>query len=127
MSKDTITAEDGKFVTEKIMPYFGISRLQIEYSPSRKTYPDIWVTKGEVPVITVTDEWKRQSPDERRKRLVHEVLHLSGLSHNANIGYTSRPETDTLSKKVYSAIMRHTGKPPKQLKLSKNLALRRRK
>lgn len=127
MTDFKIPDEDARVLTEKIMPYFGLSRIRIETSDSKKTYPDIWIrTVGGIPEITVTAEWLRQSPQERQKRLVHEVLHLTGLQHNDSIGYTSKPDTDTLSKRVYDMIMRSNGAKPKMLRLSKNLVMRRR-
>ena len=126
-TNNIIPEEDGKVLTEKIMPFFGLTHLRVDYSPSKKTFPDIWISTGDVPVITVTDEWKKQTSEERQKRLVHEILHASGLVHNKRLGYTSKPETDTLSKRIYEVVMKHKGEPPKVLKLSRNLALRRRK
>lgn len=119
--------EDAEVLTKKIMPFFGISRVKVDYDPSKSGFPDIWTDLKSVPTITVTDEWKRQTASERQKRLVHEVLHSCGLVHNKRIGYTSEPSTDTLSKRVYDVIMKQDGQQPKMLKLSKNLMLRRRK
>lgn len=67
------------------------------------TYPDIWV-KGRT--ITVTGEWARQNMRERAKRLLHELIHLTGMAHNSRIGYYSHPAKDTYTPKVMKAFRR---------------------
>jgi len=95
---------DRKFVL-KLMRTFNIRKVNIDRSDSTKTYPDIWCYPYEKPQrIVVTNEWARQVADERRKRLVHEFLHLIGYDHNEAIGYSTYPEKDTFSKKVYNSI-----------------------
>lgn len=82
--------------------------MVVRTSDSTKKWPDLWVDRSaDPPVITVTREWAAQTPAERRKRLVHELLHLVGMEHNEQIGYSTHPERDTFSMTVYHAI---TGK-----------------
>ena len=100
-----VSQSDTDFITNVLMPYFGIQQLRIKTSNSKKAYPDIWVKLGELPVITVTREWARQNTAERRKRLVHEMLHFWGMEHNETIGYSSFPDNDTYSMKVYKEII----------------------
>ena len=100
---------DRKFLTVRIMPYFGVNRLVVKDHPSKAKWPDIWMSweKG-VPVIYVTAEWKRQSKDERRKRLVHEVAHAVGVEHGRKSGglmYSTCPAKDTWSMAVYRDIL----------------------
>lgn len=101
-----LTKDDIAF-TRKAMNYFGIERVNIKWNRSLKKYPDIWLTyRNGLPMITVTREWKRQSPTERRKRIVHEFLHIAGMRHNRAIGYSTYPNQDTFSMRVYRDIMR---------------------
>jgi hypothetical protein len=75
---------------------------------SKKTFPDIWISLGKVPVITVTQEWQRQDIAERQKRLTHEIVgHLfMHLRDNIDrIGFYSRPEKDEFSKRLYNKII----------------------
>jgi len=102
--------DDAAFITDVLLPKFGVKAIRLKHSNSKSKWPDIWVELKQVPVITVTDEWMRQDKDERRKRLVHELLHVRGMSHGRVNGlmYSSRPETDTYSKAVYQSIVRTT-------------------
>jgi ssRNA-specific RNase YbeY (16S rRNA maturation enzyme) len=72
-------------------------------SDSKKVWPDIWISGD---TVTVTQEWARQNADERRKRLVHECLHLVGLNHGKIDGleYSTYPAKDKYSMKVYRRI-----------------------
>lgn len=92
----------------RAVKYFGIKNVRIAWSNLRKRYPDIWVDLSkEVPVITVTAEWLRQTADERRKRLVHEIGHIFGLEHGKMHGlvYSTYPGRDFWSKAVYKDII----------------------
>ena len=100
-----ITKEDIKFIKEVLIPFAKVDRLYIAWSRSKATWPDIWVTMNRIPKITVTQEWARQNIHERRKRLVHEGLHLRGLEHNESIGYSTFPAHDSYSKKVYRRLI----------------------
>lgn len=88
---------------QSLLPRFGIPKLKVKTSESKAKWPDIWVTTGKLPVITVTSEWARQDVDERRARLLHEILHLIGLQHG-RIGrweYSTYPDKDSYSREVY--------------------------
>ena len=102
----SISREDVDFIQNVLMPLAGVNRLYIAYSNSRKKWPDIWVEKGRIPKITVTQEWARQGKHERRKRLVHEFLHLKGLGHDEKIGYSTYPSRDSYSMRVYREVIR---------------------
>lgn len=99
-----MSKSDIEFIEQKLLPYIGRDNVRIAYSASKKRWPDIWVEKYRVPVITITDEWKRQPYHERRKRLVHEGLHLRGMEHNEQIGYFTKPARDIFSKAVYEIL-----------------------
>lgn len=82
-----------------VIPALGIkvSVKIIEDHDYQGKYPDIW-TKGYT--ITITNEWARQSPTERKKRLLHEMIHIAGFPHMPKVGFYSRPERDTFTAKV---------------------------
>lgn len=91
---------------QRALKYFSIRSVRIENSSSTATYPDIWVDLStSPPTITVTQEWARQSINERMKRIVHELLHIRGFEHNARIGYVTYPDKDTFSVKVFKDIV----------------------
>ena len=98
-----LTASDARWVEERLLPYLGVESIQITQDKDYdKTYPDIWVQGG---VITITREWARQGLHERRKRLLHEGLHLAkGFGHGAReraMGFFSQPAKDSYTKKLY--------------------------
>ncbi len=99
-----IPDSDVRFIKKVLMPFAGVQKLFLAYSPSRARWPDIWVEPNGVPKITVTQEWLRQSTMERRKRLTHEFLHLLGMSHDESIGYSTFPGRDSYSMKVYRGL-----------------------
>lgn len=100
-----ITNSDAAFIKNVLLPWSGVKAVRLFWSDSKKRWPDIWIKLSSVPVITVTAEWARQDVHERRKRLVHEFLHLQGLEHNESIGYSTYPEKDFYSKKVYRRLI----------------------
>jgi hypothetical protein len=89
-------------VEDRLLPYLGLKSIQIAQDDEYEgTYPDIWV-QGKT--ITVTREWARQEMHERRKRLLHEGLHLVGFGHGAKerrMGYYSQPAKDAYTKALY--------------------------
>jgi hypothetical protein len=92
-----------KLFVKHLMKIYNIPELELKWDNSKEVYPDIWCTVKPA-TITVTREWAKQNEDERRKRLVHEILHISGKNHNAKIGYSTYPDRDTYSMKVYNKI-----------------------
>ena len=100
-----ISESDKRFLTDIAMPHFGVKRLRIKWSKSKASWPDIWIEMNGIPVITITQEWARQSTRERRKRLVHELIHTTGMGHSEKLGYSTYPSRDTYSKKVYEKII----------------------
>jgi hypothetical protein len=86
------------------MKIYNIPELGLKWDNSKAVYPDIWCTTKPA-VITVTSEWAKQNKNERRKRLVHEFLHLAGKEHNDKIGYSTYPDKDTYSMKVYKKLI----------------------
>lgn len=107
-----IPKEDIAFIEKKLLPWARISAVKLGWSNSTAKWPDIWVTNVRgLPTITVTAEWRKQSLHERRKRLVHEFLHIKGLNHPRNGGmgigkfvYSTYPDKDTYSKYVYGGL-----------------------
>jgi len=64
------------------------------------------VNRGAVPpVITVTQEWAAQQFPERMKRIVHEMLHIKGFEHDRKLQYSTYPDKDVFSVRVYNDIM----------------------
>ena len=104
-SINQVLKSDMTFVRKYALPYFGIKKVGFTIDYSTKKFPDIWCyPDANPPVIVVTQEWARQRAGERRKRIVHELLHISGLNHSKKIGYNSRPDLDTYSQRVYNEI-----------------------
>lgn len=91
--------------TRKLMRRFGVPKLKLATSDSQRKHPDLWITLGSVPIITVTREWARQSEAERHKRLVHEVVgHLvQGLEHGevGGLNFSTYPAKDSYSRAIY--------------------------
>ena len=106
-----ITERDRKFIRTKMLPYFGIKALNIDYSSSLARYPDIWVSLDRVPIITVTETWRRKSERQRHVELVHESLHIKGLQHGkyGGLDFNTKPALDSYSKKVYRDLIRVMG------------------
>ena len=84
----------------------GVHTPTVKVSSSQDPWPDLW-TDGYS--ITVTQEWARQSVHERRKRLVHELLHLKGLNHGriGRLNYSTYPHLDSYSRYVYQQLLRN--------------------
>jgi len=103
--RSKLPSGDAKFLLEQAMPALGIGKIRISWSDSRKKWPDIWCDPA-TNTITVTAEWRRQNADERRKRLVHECLHLIGYEHGwyRGLEYSTYPDRDRFSMKVYRQI-----------------------
>ena len=93
------------------MQFFNIKTLKIGYSSSTETYPDIWVILDRVPVITVTETWRRKGERQRHIELVHEALHIKGLQHGryGKMDFNTKPALDTYSRQVYKDIRRILG------------------
>ena len=101
-----IPDEDTKFIRNVLLPWSGIRVVYISESSSTKKWPDIWLSyKNGIPMIIVTQEWRRQNTPERRKRIVHEFLHLCGMEHDESIGYNTIPAKDSFSKRVYRSLI----------------------
>ena len=106
--QNILTIGDRKFVL-KMMRTFNLKRLNIDRSRSTKKWPDIWCYPGERPPrIVVTAEWAKQNADERRKRLVHEIVgHMVLRLEHGKIGkydFSTIPAKDTYSMAVYQRI-----------------------
>lgn len=102
-----IPEADIKFVKNRLMPYFEVKKVKLSWSDSDKKWPDIWCEIDGTPIITVTKEWLKQPLDERRKRLVHEFIHIGwGLQHGkySGIVYSTYPKEDEYSRLVYQRI-----------------------
>lgn len=100
-----ISKEDQEFV-HFLMRKYRIKAVKITFSNSSKKFPDLWISDLDknIPIVTVTREWQRQSSAERQKRLVHELVGHYYLRLNDNIkelSFYSRPEKDVWSKKLY--------------------------
>ena len=115
-----ITKGDRNFIVNILMPHFRIRTLEIVFSKSKAKWPDIWVEIKPsperlpsgmfimpIPRITVTKEWQSQNMHERRKRLTHECIHLTGKDHDIYKGldYNTKPELDTYSEMIYRKIL----------------------
>ncbi len=96
-----IPKSDAAFIRNILLPWSGIKSVRLFWSDSRKKWPDIWVQRGDIPIITVTKEWRSHDTHLRRSQLVHEFLHLKGLEHDDTIRYSTYPEKDEYSKFIY--------------------------
>ncbi len=96
-----IPKSDVQFIKTVLLPWANLDTIYLQLSNSKKVWPDIWIKKSAIPIITVTREWRSHDKHLRRSQLVHEFLHLKGLEHNDSIGYSTYPEKDLFSKKVY--------------------------
>lgn len=99
---------DAEF-TRLALKYFGLKRVRLIVTDGKEDYPDIWCSpeKGK---IWANQEWAKQKPTERRKRIVHELLHFVGMKHDYFIGYNTYPGLDIYSRKVYNNIIRNRKK-----------------
>ncbi len=102
-----IPKSDVDFVKNILLPWSGVKAVRLFWSDSRKKWPDIWVQRGAIPIITLTAEWRSHDVHLRRSQLVHEFLHLQGLEHNDMIGYSTYPEKDFYSKKIYRELIKY--------------------
>ncbi len=103
-----IPKSDIDFLYNIILPYFGIRKVDIEYVNIKRRFPDCWIdTSRHPPLISVTQEWAKQPPHERRKRLVHEVAHAYRLDHGrfGRLNYNTYPALDTFSRAMYLDIL----------------------
>ena len=106
MSK--ILKSDREFL-QRIITLYQIPLVKLEFNEADAAWPDCWCFPNEKPPrIVVTQAWARQSVAERRKRLVHEILHCLGMNHGrkGNLLYSPHPERDSYSKYVYNQIRR---------------------
>lgn len=107
-----ITKSDKEFIRLKLLPWAGVKGVRIAYSRSNAKWPDIWLSyEAGLPKITITNEWRKQNMAERRKRLVHEIIgHLHfGWEHNSfmdSIGFSTYPNKDTMSWKIYKDLVK---------------------
>lgn len=89
-----------------MMRFQGITKLQIQFGGT----PDIASIPTEN-VVIIGEKWvtakvmRREANGskvrERKKRFIHELLHLKGQEHDASIGYSTDPAKDTYSWEVF--------------------------
>lgn len=90
----------------RAMRYFGVRRVGVRAMPTGDIR--VWLGGG-TPLIEVGPNWRRCHAIERRKRLVHEALHVAGYLHSTPMRrrhYYSKPQRDQLSRRVYEDIAR---------------------
>lgn len=105
-----LTKGDIAFIHALCLPYFRVSRVRFRVTEGVAPYPDIWAyTWKPTPLIVANQTWARKSTRQRRVEIVHEMLHIVGMKHNRRIGYNSRPELDTFSRRVYMDIVNNAG------------------
>ena len=100
-----ISEGDIRFIKDTLMPWARVKKLRLVYDNSKRKYPDIQIELGDIPTMTITDEWKKQNIHERRKRLTHEFCHLLGMEHDEALGYSTYPDKDTYSMRVYRKLL----------------------
>jgi len=102
---------------QRVITLYKIPNVKIEWSESKKVHPDIWCYPNERPPrIVVTQEWARQGVDERRKRLVHEVVgHMvykwPHTPYMERLGFSTYPRKDRISRWIYQDTKRGIAKP----------------
>lgn len=102
-----MTKGDVRFIKNVLLPWSGVRAVYIGWSSSTKKWPDIWLFwKNGVPVITVTKEWRSHDTHLRRSQLVHEFLHIRGMEHDEEKGYSTIPARDSYSKEVYRKLIK---------------------
>ena len=117
---------------DALCTYFRVRAVKVEYDGSKAKWPDCWIrmkseviflrgipTMVPVPVVTITDEWRRQPYRERCKRMTHELVgHYVFLWEHSPamdaLGFTSRPETDVVSRRIYEDFLRGRVKSAKE-------------
>lgn len=106
-----VNEQDKQFVNS-LMRRFNIKGIKLAVSDSTKKWPDIWISDldSDIPTVTVTREWARQSMRERHKRLVHEIVchYVKRMDHDEKIGFSTYPERDRYSKRVYGNLVENT-------------------
>ena len=89
-----------------LMKQLRVPAVAVSISPESSR--DIAVYGGKIPHIICGRKWIAADFDERLKRMTHELLHLNpGLRHNASarrMGYYSKPERDTFTKRIYKML-----------------------
>jgi hypothetical protein len=104
---EMLTVGDKLFL-QKMIHMFNLPGVRVMWSDSPKKWPDIWCLPYEKPPqIVVTAEWKRQLTHERRKRLLHELVHLTGLDHGKinGLDYNTIPGKDTYTRELYKRLI----------------------
>jgi len=104
---NVLSLSDQEFL-KKVMRRFNIKAIAVQWSDySRTRHPDIWCFPYDnPPKIVVTAEWKRQTQGERQKRLLHECLHIVGMEHDEKIGYSTYPDRDIYSRRLYATLVK---------------------
>lgn len=101
-----MTGDDVRFA-RRALRYFSLPAVALsdEYSGDCA----VQLRPGAVPLVLLGPRWHAASQGERRKRLVHELLHVRGLGHDRSarrLGYYSSPRRDRLSRRVYAHLAR---------------------
>lgn len=103
-----MTDDDIRFA-QAAMQYLEVRAVDLEVNP-RVTDINVRLTPGQVPLISLGQGFVKSNPALRRQKIVHELLHVRGLMHNArsrrDLGYYSNPRRDRLSALVRDDIER---------------------
>jgi len=109
-----ISKGDRDFVQRTIALY-NIPRVQLETSESKAKHPDLWCYPSQKRIV-VTQEWARQGTEERRKRLVHEIVgHMvykwPHSVYMERLGFSTYPRKDRISQWMYQDVKRGIARP----------------
>ena len=105
--KPLLNKHDHEWLRIVALPFMGMEWVEIEEDVLYKgAYPDIWSYPARGRIV-ITEEWSKADTDSRRTRLLHELIHIAwGWDHDSKMGYYSRPERDTYSRKIYRRIQK---------------------
>ncbi len=103
-----MTDDDIRFA-QAAMQYLEVRAVDVEINP-RVADVNVRLAPGRVPLISLGQGFLQSNPALRRQKIVHELLHVRGLMHDArsrrDLGYYSNPRRDRLSPQVRDDIER---------------------
>lgn len=103
-----MTDDDIRFI-QAAMQYLDVRVVDLEVNP-RVVDVNVKLAPGRVPLVSLGQGFLQSNPALRRQKIVHELLHVRGLMHDArsrrDLGYYSNPRRDRLSALIRDDIER---------------------